>query len=133
MKEKNIKKTIFFTGAKPHEIYETLMDSKKHTKLIGDEAKISRELGGKFAVFGKYATGLNLELIPDVKIVQSWRAADWPEDHFSRITFLLKPAKTGTKFIFTQAGVPKESYDSIKKGWEDYYWKPMKEIFLKET
>lgn len=132
MKKKNIKKIMFFPDVNAHEIYETLMDSKKHSKLIGDKAKISRELGGKFSVFGEYASGLNLELVPDAKIVQSWRASDWPEDIYSHVTFLLKPSKSGTKFIFTQTGMPKESYDSIKKGWEDYYWKPMKEIFSKK-
>lgn len=133
MIKKIIKKTIFFPNVKPHAIYETLMDSKKHTKLIGDEAKISREVGGKFAVFSDYAGGVNLELVPDKKIVQTWRASDWPEDNFSQIIFLLKPEKGGTKFIFTQEGVPMGNYNEIEKGWEDYYWKPMKESFLKKS
>jgi len=128
MKKQNITKAIYFPKVSPHEVYEILMDSKKHSKLTGDKAKISREVGGKFSTFGDYAGGVNLELIPDKKIVQSWRASDWPEDHFSKITFILKSAKGGTKLTFTQTGTPDEYFDSIKQGWEDYYWTPMKEM-----
>lgn len=131
MKKRYIKKTIFFPKISPHEIYEILMDSKKHSRLIGDEAKISRDVGGKFNAFGKYATGINLELVPDLKIVQSWRASDWPEGCFSKITFLLKPAEDGTKLVFTQSGTPKEYYNSIKQGWENYYWSPLKGLLGK--
>ncbi len=51
----------------PHEVYEALMDSRKHSKFTGEEASISREVGGKFSAYGDYITGVNLELVPDKK------------------------------------------------------------------
>lgn len=45
MKTKTIKQTIFFK-AEPHDVYEALMDSKKHSKFTGDKAVISRKEGG---------------------------------------------------------------------------------------
>ncbi len=47
------------------------MDSQKHSEFTGEEANISREVGGKFNAFGDYIMGINLELVPDKKIILS--------------------------------------------------------------
>ena len=115
-------------NASPHAVYEALMDSRKHARFTGDSATISREIGGKFTTYNDYAEGINLQLVPDRKIVQSWRGSDWPEGHYSRVTFSLKEVSGGTRLTFTQAGVPEEFYDDISQGWRDYYWTPLKEM-----
>ena len=79
---KNIRQTATFK-ASPHEVYEALMDAKKHSDFTGEDAKISRKVGGKFTIYGGEIDGTNLELVPDKKIVQSWRYSDWPEGHYS--------------------------------------------------
>ncbi|MGA7677675.1 MAG: SRPBCC domain-containing protein, partial [Dehalococcoidia bacterium] len=95
----------------------------------GEEANISREIGGRFTAYGEYIEGVNLELIPDKKIVQTWRASDWPEGHYSKVTFSLEEVKGSTRLVFTQTGVPEEYYDDVSQGWRDWYWSPMKEMF----
>jgi activator of HSP90 ATPase len=129
METKTIKQSATF-DASPHTVYEMLMDSKKHSVLMGDEAKISRKIGGKFNV-GSYIEGVNLELVPDQKIVQTWRYEDWPKGHFSRATFSLKARDGKTRLTFTQSDVPVKFYEDIKQGWIDYYWTPMKEMLMK--
>ena len=126
MRTKTIRQSVRFK-ASPHEVYETLMDSKKHSKFTDSEAHISREIGGKFSVYNGEIEGVNLELMPDQKIVQSWRYGDWPKDHYSKATFSLKKISGGTRLTFTQTGVPEEFYEDIRQGWHDYYWLPMKE------
>ncbi|MGH2348410.1 MAG: SRPBCC domain-containing protein [bacterium] len=116
-------------GASPTRVYAILMDSKKHARLTGGGASISRRVGGRFTSFDGYAQGVNLELIPGKKIVQSWRASDWPANHYSKATFTLKRVKGGTRLTFTQTGVPNSQYGSIKQGWIDYYWAPLRERF----
>ncbi len=130
METKSIKQSITFK-ATPHEVYEALMDSDKHSQFTGGEAKISREVGGTFTVFDNYAEGTNLELIPDKKIVQTWRASDWPEGHYSRVTCSQKEVDGGTRLTFTQTGVPAEQHEDISQGWRDYYWTPMQEMLEK--
>lgn len=132
MKTKTIKQ-VFEFDAEPHEVYEALIDSKKHSEFTDAKAVISRKVGGKFSVWGGYAEGKNIELIPDKKVVQSWRAAeeDWPTDHYSTVTFSFSKTKNGTKMSFTQTGVPETSYESISQGWKDFYWKPMESLFRK--
>ena len=127
MKTKTIHQTVSIK-ASPHQVYEALMDSRKHTKFTGDTAKISREVGGRFTAWGGYIDGINIELVPDKKIVQSWRGSDWPEDHYSKATLSFEETKGGTTLKFTQSGVPEEHPDEISQGWHDYYWKPIKEM-----
>ncbi len=129
--ETKVIKQVIEINADPHEIYETLMDSKKHSELIGSEAEISREVGGPFSAYDEGLHGTNAELVQDRKIVLNWRCEmdDWPEDHFSKATFLFKKTPMGTKIEFTQIGVPKECFEEISEGWYDYYWKPLKTFF----
>ena len=112
----------------PHEVYEALMDSRKHAKFTGGHARISRKVGGRFSTYDGYAEGKNVELVPDARIVQTWRASDWPEGHYSQVTLSLATNRTGTRLTFVQTGIPVEQYEDIKQGWIDYYWKPMKEM-----
>ncbi len=127
---KDISHTVHF-NVSPHEVYEALMDSKKHAEFTGDEADISRKVGGEFHAYGGYIEGTNLELEVDKKIVQKWRASDWPEGHFSTASFILKKEGEGTLLEFTHTDVPSDKAKSIAKGWEEYYWEPMKDMLGK--
>ncbi len=124
---------MIFKGATPADVYKALMDSKKHAQFTGGIAKISKKIGGEFSVFDGYALGKNLELIEGKKIIQSWRANEegWDSDHFSEITFDLKKVKGGTELNFTHKNVPEQNAESIKQGWKDFYWEPMKEMLAK--
>ncbi len=127
---KTVRQTITFK-ASPHEVYEALMDGKKHAKFSGADVKMDRKVGGKFSVWDGQITGTNLNLIPDKKIIQSWRDSDWEEGVYSTATFSFAAIDSGTRLTFTQTGVPDDAYEDIKQGWKDFYWTPMKE-FLKK-
>lgn len=130
MKTKNIRQSVTFK-ASPHHVYEALMDSKKHSEFTGSDAKVSRKVGGKFSIYGGDMEGTNLELVPDDKIVQSWRSSDWPEGHYSKVTFSLAPAGSHTRLTLSHSGVPEEFVEGIRQGWRDFYWTPMKEMLEK--
>lgn len=130
MKTKTIRQSVAFK-ASPHDVYEALMDPDKHAQFTGGAADISREIGGRFTAFDGYSEGVNIELIQDKKIVQTWRASDWLEDHYSQVTLLLKKLEDGTRLTFTQTGVPEDQYEDISQGWWNYYWNPMKEMLEK--
>ena len=130
METKTIKQSVTIK-ASPHDVYEALMDSKKHAKFTGGKATISREVGGKFTAFDGYARGTNVELVPDKKIVQSWRAEDWPKGHYSKAIFTFTKVEGGTKLAFTQTDVPEDQHEPISQGWKEYYWAPMKEMLEK--
>jgi len=130
METKNLNQTVVFK-ASPNEVYEALMDSEKHAKFTGDKAEISRDVGGKVSAYGGFIEGENLELVQDKKIIQKWRGSDWPEGVYSKVIFILEKMPEGAKLVFTHESIPSQFFEDIKQGWEDFYWKPMKEFLEK--
>ena len=132
MKTKTIRQSVTF-NAQPHDVYELLMDSRKHAQFTGAGARISRMIGGKVSAYDGYATGVNVELVPDRRIVQTWRGSDWQSGHYSKTTFALRKVKTGTRLEFTQTEVPAEQYENISRGWVEFYWTPMQVLIEKRS
>ena len=125
---KTIRQTATIRGATPHDIYETIMDPKKHTKLSRQPTTVSRRVGGAFKV-GHDLEGKNLKLTKDRRIVQTWRANNWPKGTYSKAIFAFARAAGGTRVTFTQTGVPDQFYGEISKGWREYYWTPLRKQF----
>jgi len=115
----------------PAEVFETLMDEKKHSKLTGKPAKIAPKEEGEFALLGGFAHGINIEVRRGKKIVQAWNCSEagWPADHFAICTFVLAPAETGTKLSFTQTGIPPELLETMTDFWTKNYWEKLTAIF----
>jgi activator of HSP90 ATPase len=132
MKTKTIHQTVTFK-APPINVYEVLMDSKKHQSLSGEKARISTKVGGSFTAWGSHISGINLVLKPGKKIVQAWRATGWWPDHYSIAIFDIEKTAGGSKLTFTQIGVPPNRYSGHYRGWIETYWTPMKEIFATGT
>jgi activator of HSP90 ATPase len=128
MKTRTLAQTVTFK-ASPMQVYEMIMDSKKHQSLSGENAKISRKVGGSFTAWGSHLSGFNLVLKPGEKIVQAWRATGWWPDHYSIAIFDIEKVNGGSKLKFTQIGVPPDRYSGHYRGWIETYWTPMKEIF----
>ena len=132
IKKKSFEQEIIIKST-PHDIYEAFMDSKKHSKYTEGKAKVSREVGGSFSVFEGAINGENVELVQDKKIVQTWRSEgeNWSKGYYSTITFIFEPVDQGTLIKFTHVDIPEGAYESVKEGWETYYWKPLKEMLEK--
>ena len=127
---RDIEQTIIIK-ATPHEVYEALMDSDKHAAFTNGAASISREVGGDYMAYDGYISGKNLELVPDQKIIQSWRASDWPETQFSRIEFVFSTVAEGTQIKFTHSSLPEGTEEEFTQGWIDNYWEPLREFLEK--
>jgi len=127
---KKIVQTIIF-NAPIHDVFELIMDSKKHSAFTGDKAVISRKVGGSFKAYDDFITGKNLEIVKDKRIVQTWRGSDWPKGVYSKVIFEFEKYEKKTRLKFSQEDVPKEQYEAIRQGWIDFYWEPMKK-FLEE-
>jgi activator of HSP90 ATPase len=113
----------------PHRVYEALLDSKQFSAFSGVPAEINREAGGAFSLFDGQITGRNVELVPDRRIVQAWRAASWPEGVYSIVRFELQAAGAGTRLVFDHTGFPPRLRDSLASGWQGHYFDPLKKYF----
>jgi uncharacterized protein YndB with AHSA1/START domain len=113
--------------ASPQHIYETLTNSKQFSEFTGGAvADISPQPGGAFSCFGGMISGCNVELVPNRRIVQAWRAGNWPEGVYSIVRFELEPDGAETKIIFDQSGFPDESRTHLESGWYKMYWDPIR-------
>jgi activator of HSP90 ATPase len=121
MKTKTLHQSVLLK-ATAHDIYEALMDSNKHSEFTHSPAVIHREVGGEFSAFDGWASGKTVELIPDKKIVQKWRGADWPQGHYSTVMFELQAQGHETRVDFTQADIPEDLYADLKAGWVEWSW-----------
>jgi activator of HSP90 ATPase len=130
VKTKTIRQVVTF-NASPADVYDALMDSKKHSRFTGAAAKISPKVGGRISAYDGYIEGTNLELKPGKRIVQAWRSSEWPKDHWSEVSFILAKDGKGTRLTFKHSGVPEGDVKDKIKGWEDYYWQPMREMLEK--
>jgi activator of HSP90 ATPase len=125
---KTITQKVVFKNTDADVLYSMFLDSKHHTAITGGvPAKISAKEGAKFSVHEGYITGKNLQLVKNKLIVQSWYGSDWTKDDVDS-TFILLFEQKGKDAVINMvhANIPDEHADSIKQGWNDYYWKPWK-------
>jgi activator of HSP90 ATPase len=117
--------------AKPEEIYKAWMSTKGHASMTGSAAKVIGRVGGKFSAWDGYIFGRTLELQPYKRIVQAWRTSEFPaEAPDSHLEISLEAVKGGTKLTLTHTGLPEDQVVEYRQGWEDFYFKPMKEYFV---
>ena len=112
--------------ASPVDIYRAWLDSIAHSEMTGGEAIMSDEVGADVSAWDGYITGRNLELVPGERIVQSWRTAEFDEEHAdSIVTILLRETEDGTLLTLEHSNVPDEHKSYEEGGWQSNYFEPM--------
>jgi activator of HSP90 ATPase len=122
---KPIHQEISFKGS-PQTVYEALVDAEKFSAFTGAPAEIVREVGGAVSCFGGMISGRFVELVTNKRIVQAWRAGNWPEGVYSIIKLEFAPQGSGTKLTFDHAGFPEDNREHLDAGWHTMYWEPLK-------
>ncbi|CAO3638016.1 unnamed protein product [Cunninghamella echinulata] len=112
-----------------HELYETLLDTQRVCAWTRGPAKISKEVGSPFELFGGNVSGKILELVPDKKIVQSWRLAGWPTGHYSTVTIELDQGSDSVRLNIKQEGIPLGEEELTRNNWNGYYFRAIKQTF----
>jgi uncharacterized protein YndB with AHSA1/START domain len=112
--------------APPARVYRALMDSAEHTQFTGAPAEISADAGGSFSCYGGRVVGRNLELIPNQRIVQAWRPADWPEGVYSIARFEIRDDNGKTRLVFEQDAISDDAVAHLSEGWKRMYWEPLR-------
>ena len=122
-------------------VYEALTDAQQFEKVVrlseamksgmapgAKPGEIGREAGGAFALFGGYVTGRQLELVPNERIVQAWRAGGWDPGEYSIARFQFVEQGAGTKIVFDHTGFPKGKAEHLAEGWKTNYWQPLEKL-----
>jgi activator of HSP90 ATPase len=130
---KAIQQSVTFE-AKPRELFEIYMDSRKHSAATGAWAALSRKVGGKFSAFDGALRGRNLAIVPGRLIVQAWRASHWKKSDLDSIlvlTFSKDPE--GGRIDLVHMNVPDHDHRGVSRGWPKYYWKPWRAYLKREA
>ena len=123
-----IEQTIEFS-ATPEDVFRALTDGDTFAKVTGAPASADARAGGAFALFGEQIVGRNVELAAGRRVVQAWRAINWPEGAYSLVTFSMEPHANGTQLSMTQIGHPDDQAEHLAGGWHSNYWDNMKKFF----
>ena len=112
--------------ATPAEVYSAWLDSEEHAAMTGGSpAIINNEVDLPFAAHNAYLWGKNLELIPNRKIVQSWRTTGFKStDEDSQIEVNFEEHNDGTLLTLTHSNVPVQEAH-VEQGWVTHYFEPM--------
>jgi activator of HSP90 ATPase len=108
--------------ASPAKVYEALVSPQRFSEVTGAPASGDSAEGCAFSVFGGHITGRHVELVPDKRVVQAWRAKTWPEGVYSIVRFELRSDGAGTKLSFAHEGFPEDQAEHLAKGWKSNYW-----------
>ena len=113
----------------PSEIYTAWLNGDKHAAMTGAPASGKSELGAEFTAWDGYISGTNMELVPNEKIIQSWRTSEFQDDdQDSLLEIHLKPVDEGCELTLIHSQIP-EGQPDYEQGWHDHYFKPMKDCF----
>ena len=114
-------------SAPPEVIYRAWIDAAQHAAFTGSPATSDAQPGGAFTAWDGYIQGKHVDLVENEKIVQTWRATDFPSAYpDSRLELTLTPESGGTRLRLRHASVPKKNAQSYADGWHEHYWRPLR-------
>lgn len=120
-------------AAAPAKIYRALVDSAEHARFTGAPAEIGTQAGNAWSAYGNKISGRQVELVDGVRIVQTWRAENWPEGVHSVVRFELKPEGQGTKLVLDHDAVAEDQVQHLDGGWVKMYWEPLRKYLEAST
>src|SRR5262245_697638 len=115
--------TFRATAAK---VYRAVSDSSEHANFTGAPAEIGTDVGTAWSAYGGKISGRQVELVDGLRIVQTWRAANWPEGVHSVVRFELRPDGSGTKLVLEHDAVAEDQVQHLDGGWAKMYWEPLR-------
>ncbi len=111
-------------------IYNAWLSTQGHTLMTGSPAKVDGRVKGEFTAWDGYIWGTFVELDASKRILQAWCTSEFPDDANDSLVEVLLEEKDGkTKITLLHSNIPEGQADSYKQGWEDFYFKPMREYF----
>jgi len=112
------------------DLYEAWLNSEQHGAFTGAQAEIQPVIGGKYIAWDGYIEGETLEMDASVRIVQSWRTVEFPEDApDSTIELTFTEFEGGSKLTLRHTGLQPGDGEKYEQGWIDSYFVPMQSYF----
>ncbi|MBI3677096.1 MAG: SRPBCC domain-containing protein [Proteobacteria bacterium] len=115
-------------NATPDRIFSILVDAKQFAAMSGLAVSIDPVVGGIFSLFDGVIFGVNLEIVPNIRLVQAWSDKGWPKGLYSIARFALQAREAKTLLVFDHTGIPQDAKEAqnLARGWPEHYWIPLR-------
>lgn len=113
-------------AADPEEVFAALTNPFQIEIWSGYPADMKAEVGYVFSLWEGDITGINLEVVPNRRLVQEWFFGE--RDEQSLVEIKLKKENGKTMLDLKHTHIPAEVYEEITEGWREYYLGSMKEM-----
>jgi len=115
---------ITFNASKG-QVFEAYINAEQHSAFTGAEAKITAQACERFSVHNGQIEGCNIEVVPGERIVQAWRAANWPEGNYSMVKLSFSEQEGKCLLTLDHTGCAEEAVGHLDGGWHKMYWQPL--------
>jgi uncharacterized protein YndB with AHSA1/START domain len=120
--------------ATPDAVFDAWLDGGQHSEMTQSPATGSTEIAGIFTAHDGYINGINLELVPGERILQTWRTSQFEEtEPDSSIEITLESIPAGTRLTLKHWNIPDDQADGYETGWQNFYFGPMKAYFASKS
>lgn len=119
-------KKRYLLNATPADVYNAMTNPLMIEIWTGEPVVMSTEPGSDFEIWDGAITGVNLEFVPDQRIVQKWY---FGEEEDSIVTIKLHPDRKGTLVELHQTNIPDEAYENMVDGWNQEYFGNLGQLF----
>lgn len=116
---------VRFPNLSAGEVYALLTDAERQTAAFKSRCTFTHSVGGEFSAYEGLVHGTNLYLEDGRKLLQRWRAADWPAGHFSMVRMQLREAEGGAELVMNHSDAPADQAKRLDELWNAYFWRPL--------
>lgn len=115
----------------PALVYDTWLDSARHSLLAQAPALIDPRVGGQYSLWGGAVTGEFVFLERPRVIAQTWRTVDFTADmDDSRLELTFEERVKGCHLRVVHGHIPKAMVGMFRTAWTQYYFPRMTTIGL---
>ncbi len=113
--------------ATPEEVYNALVKPFAIALWTGAKVMMEEKAGTEFSLFDGDISGMNIEFVPNEKIVQEWYFGEQEEK--SIVTLKLREDKLFTNIELNHINIPDDAFEDMREGWDQYYFGALEEFF----
>jgi hypothetical protein len=109
-------------GMSPGDIVDTLVDSERHSALVGHPVKVKSVVGAHVRLGPDQGDGYLMEYIENSHVSFALHPRSYPEGHYSTVTVMAKGDQAGgSNLTIYQQNVPEELVAEVRDAWERDY------------
>ncbi|MBI5613657.1 SRPBCC domain-containing protein [Candidatus Gottesmanbacteria bacterium] len=112
-------------------VWDALVNPQTIDLWGGGPAKMSEKEGSEFSLWSGDIHGKNVLVKPEKELVQEWYSGTWEKPSIVKISLLRDKGQTIVEL--DHVDIPDEEAKEIDKGWDEYYFGPIKELVEKNT